>query len=310
MDIDLIYLWVNGSDPAWAAKRDRCVGKPAEGSSTHCAGRYTDNGELRYSLRSVEKYAPWIRRIFIVTDHQVPDWLDTDNPRVRIVDHSEILPEEARPCFNSVVLEHFFHRIPGLAEHFLYANDDMMLHRPVEPATFFAPDGLPITRLKPRLFWKQRVWVKTRLRGKSLSNYQLTIHRTALLVESQLGHYYGGITHHNIDAYRLSDYRHARELFDFAIRPTLAHHVRSDNDIQRCLYTFVARAEGRAHIRFVTKKTSFRLLIERPQLYEKFRHYNPTFFCVEDSEHASDDDRLRARAFMQQLFPEKSQFER
>lgn len=309
MDIDLVYLWVCGSDPVWVAKRDSCIGKPIEGSSIHCAGRYNDNGELRYSLRSVEKYAPWVHRIFIVTDNQVPDWLDTSHPRIRMVDHRDILPKECLPCFNSSVLEHFFHRIPDLSEHFLYANDDMMLHRPVTPSTFFADDGLPIVRLKLRLFWKQRVWIKTHLQGRSLSNYQQKIHHVAQLVESRFGKYYGSNAHHNIDAYLRSDYQHTREMFDFAIRPTLAHHVRSADDIQRSLYTFVARAEGRAHVRFVTKKTSFRLLIERPQLYKRFWHYNPTFFCMEDSEYAHDEDRQRAHAFMERLFPDKSQFE-
>ena len=92
---------------------------------------------FKYSLRSVEMYAPWIRKIFIVTDNQVPKWLDTSNPKIRIVDHKEILPEVSLPCFNSRLIEHFLYKIPGLSEHFLYANDDMFINRPVTPATFF-----------------------------------------------------------------------------------------------------------------------------------------------------------------------------
>jgi len=99
MDIDLVYLWVNGNDPEWQAKHNAFVGKTAETSPIDCKGRYADNDELRYSLRSVEMYAPWIRKIFIVTDNQVPEWLDTSNPQIRIVDHVEIMPEECLPCF-------------------------------------------------------------------------------------------------------------------------------------------------------------------------------------------------------------------
>lgn len=106
MDIDLVYLWVNGNDPKWQAKRDACIGRPS-GSQAHCKGRYADNGELKYSLRSAEKYAPWIRRIFIVTDNQIPEWLNTDNQKVQIVDHTEIMPAECLPCFNSAVIEMF-----------------------------------------------------------------------------------------------------------------------------------------------------------------------------------------------------------
>ena len=118
MDIDLVYLWVNGNDPKWIAKRNACIGKPTD-KQENCAGRYADSGELKYSLRSVEKYAPWIRKIFIVTDDQVPEWLDTNNPKVRVVDHKEILPKESLPCFNSTLIEHYLDKISGLSEHFL-----------------------------------------------------------------------------------------------------------------------------------------------------------------------------------------------
>ncbi|MDE5919514.1 MAG: Stealth CR1 domain-containing protein, partial [Duncaniella sp.] len=74
-EIDMVYLWVNGNDPVWQAKRNAAVGKPVERLAMNCEGRYADNDELKYSLRSVEMYAPWIRRIFIVTDNQVPEWL-------------------------------------------------------------------------------------------------------------------------------------------------------------------------------------------------------------------------------------------
>ena len=107
MEIDLVYLWVNGSDPVWQEKRNNFIGKTEETSSTTCEGRYADNDELKYSLRSVDMYAPWIRKIFIITDNQIPKWLDTSNPKIKIVDHKEIMPSPSLPCFNSSVIEHF-----------------------------------------------------------------------------------------------------------------------------------------------------------------------------------------------------------
>mgnify|MGYP003289841632 FL=1 len=67
-DIDLVYLWVDGNDPIWRAKRNAFIGETENSSSTNCEGRYANNDELKYSLRSVELYAPWIRKIFIITD--------------------------------------------------------------------------------------------------------------------------------------------------------------------------------------------------------------------------------------------------
>lgn len=186
MDIDLVYLWVNGNDPQWLAKRNACIGKTEEKSAVNCDGRYADNDELKYSLRSIDKYAPWLRRIFIVTDNQVPVWLDTSNARVRIVDHKEIMPDVCLPCFNSAVIEHFLYKIPGLAEHFIYANDDMFINKPVTPETFFGKDGLPIVRFNRRPFRKWTLLFKEKVQGKRLSNYVQTIRNSAELVEKNM----------------------------------------------------------------------------------------------------------------------------
>lgn len=310
MDIDLVYLWVNGNDLQWLAKRNACIGKTEEKSAVNCDGRYADNDELKYSLRSIEKYAPWIRRIFIVTDNQVPVWLDTSNARVRIVDHKEIMPDVCLPCFNSAVIEHFLYKIPGLAEHFIYANDDMFINKPVTPETFFGKDGLPIVRFNRRPFRKWTLLFKEKVQGKRLSNYVQTIRNSAELVEKKYGKYYGGKTHHNIDAYLRSDYEHAAKVFEDEIRTTLPNHVRSENDIQRNIYSYVALAEKRAHLHYVTQRTSFRLHIQNESHYGKLERYNPILFCMNDSQYAKDCDRKRAAAFLDKRFPEKSQYEK
>lgn len=309
MDIDLVYLWVNGNDPEWIAKREACIGGLSK-AEENCKGRYVDNDELKYSLRSVEKYAPWIRKIFIVTDNQTPAWLDTSHPKIRIVDHTEIMPAECLPCFNSVVIEHHLHRIPGLSEHFLYANDDMCINKPVAPETFFAKDSLPKIRLNYRPFRKLYILFKTKVRGRHLRNYPQTIQNAALLVEQKYGIYYGSKTHHNIDAYLKSSYRHTRQVFDKEISATLSNHVRSSNDVQRNIYSYVALAEKRGHLCYVSQRTSFRLHIDNRKRYKKFERYNPMLFCMNDSQYANDDDRKCAIAFLRKLFPDKSRFEK
>lgn len=310
MDIDIVYLWVDGNDPRWLAKHNACIGKTEDKSAVNCKGRYSDNDELKYSLRSVEMYAPWIRKIFIVTDNQVPKWLDTSNPKIRIVDHKEILPEVSLPCFNSRLIEHFLYKIPGLSEHFLYANDDMFINRPVTPATFFAADGLPIIRFNRRPFRKFTLWFKEKVQGKALSNYVQAIRNSAELVEKRYGIYYGGKTHHNIDAYLKSDYRHVGDVFRNEIGAMLTHHVRSADDVQRNIYSYVALAEKRAHLHYVTRRTSFRLHIQNESHYGKLEKYNPILFCMNDSQYAKDEDRERAKAYLDRRFPEKSQFEK
>ncbi|KAK8733624.1 hypothetical protein OTU49_006396 [Cherax quadricarinatus] len=102
--------------------------------------RFEDNEELRYSLRSLEKYAPWVRRIYLVTNGQIPYWLNLDHPRLMIITHEEIFPNVSHlPSFSSPAIESHIHRIPGLSEHFLYLNDDVMLGSEVWPEDFYSP---------------------------------------------------------------------------------------------------------------------------------------------------------------------------
>jgi len=104
--------------------------------------RYRDSNELLYSLRSLEKYAPWIRHVYLVTDNQVPNWLDTSNPRITVVPHEDIFPNKSHlPVFSSPSIEAHLHRIPGLSERFAYFNDDVFLGAPTWPEDFIALDG-------------------------------------------------------------------------------------------------------------------------------------------------------------------------
>ncbi|GFR86364.1 N-acetylglucosamine-1-phosphotransferase subunits alpha/beta, partial [Elysia marginata] len=102
------------------------------------ASRFEDNEELRYSLRSIEKYAPWVRHIFIVTNGQIPYWLNLDSPRLTVVTHDEIFQNKSHlPSFSSPAIEAHIHQIPGLSDRFIYMNDDVMFGRPVWPEDFY-----------------------------------------------------------------------------------------------------------------------------------------------------------------------------
>jgi hypothetical protein len=137
-DVDAVYTWVDGGDPAFQAMRRRYAG-PAEPRPVH---RYRDNGELRFSLRSLLRYAPWVRRVHILTNGQIPRWLDCSHPRVHLVTHAEVFPDpQCLPTFNSHAIEMCLHRIPGLSRRFLYFNDDFFLGRDVQPGDFFTPAG-------------------------------------------------------------------------------------------------------------------------------------------------------------------------
>ena len=99
--------------------------------------RFYDNNELKYSLRSIEKYAPWFRNIYIVTNGQVPNWLNLTNSRVKLIKHEEIFQNKTHlPTFNSAAIETHIHRIKGLSKYFVYFNDDLLLTKPIWPDDF------------------------------------------------------------------------------------------------------------------------------------------------------------------------------
>jgi len=138
--IDAVYLWVDGADPEF----QRSLAAHDAGRSGEAAGprRFRDNGELRYSLRSLEGHAPWIRKVFLVTNGQAPDWLDTSSGRLEVVPHEAIFPDpRALPTFNSHAIELHLHRIPGLSQRFLSLNDDFFLGRQVTLDDFLTPEG-------------------------------------------------------------------------------------------------------------------------------------------------------------------------
>jgi hypothetical protein len=145
--IDVVYTWVDGGDPAWQRRKARALAEnPWVGEINGQAAndsRWLSRDELRYSLRSLHYFAPWVRHVYLVTDDQVPAWLDRNHPRLTVVSHREIFGDSGRlPTFNSQAIESKLHRIPGLAEHFLYLNDDVILGRPVTPDLFFTAGGL------------------------------------------------------------------------------------------------------------------------------------------------------------------------
>lgn len=137
--IDIVVPWVDGSDPEWAAERAKY--RPSAHSDNSSA-RFREWGIFQYWFRSIEKYAPWVRTVHLITWGHLPPWLNTNHPKLHIVNHKDYIPEDFLPTFSSHPIENNVHRIPGLAEHFILFNDDLYLSRPTTPEDFFV-DGIP-----------------------------------------------------------------------------------------------------------------------------------------------------------------------
>jgi hypothetical protein len=145
--VDIVYLWVDGSDPAWRRKRQAARQRLGAAQSQSMAahgnveGRFRDNDELRYSLRALERFFPQHGHVYIVTDGQTPAWLRA-HAQLSIVDHRDLIPQAALPTFDSCHIESYIHRIPGLSERYFYFNDDVFFGAPVCLSDWFWEGGV------------------------------------------------------------------------------------------------------------------------------------------------------------------------
>ena len=178
--IDAVYTWVNADDANW---RDLVRNYTIENEIDW--DRFRDHGELRYSLRSIDFFAKWIRRIFIVSNCSRPHYIP-ENSRIIWVDHSRIIDKEFLPTFNSHVIESFLWRIPGLAENFIYMNDDVFLNKRLAPSVFHTPNGCSVSHMEP---YGMLNYLKQKSQEQQLEAWEAAALKGASLIESKFGVY-------------------------------------------------------------------------------------------------------------------------
>lgn len=137
--IDFVIIWVDGNDINWQKERQKY--KPDRNTDSSIV-RYRDWENLKYWFRGVEKFAPWVNSVFFVTNGQIPEWLNIENPKLKFVKHSDYMREEYLPTFNANPIELNLANIKELSQKFVYFNDDMFLISPVKQQDFFK-NGLP-----------------------------------------------------------------------------------------------------------------------------------------------------------------------
>ena len=142
--VDFVVTWVDGNDEVWRQEKRRCEEhvSAVEGLDKG-SERYRNWDLFFYWFRAVEQYAPWVNKVYLVTCGHVPSWLEEANEKLVVVKHSDFIPAQWLPTFNSLAIELNMHRIEGLSEHFVYFNDDTILTDHVRPEDFFQ-DGKPL----------------------------------------------------------------------------------------------------------------------------------------------------------------------
>jgi hypothetical protein len=311
--IDAVYTWVDGGDPDWQRSKTHALagllGEPLNAFAAN-ESRFHSRDELRYSLRSLDMYADWIRHVFVVTDGQTPDWLREDHPGLTLVSHRELFGERGRlPTFNSHAIESQLHRIEGLAEHFLYLNDDMLFGRPVAPSLFVLGNGLTrffLSGIKitagPIVDWDLPVTMAAK------NNRDLLLGRFDRAVSNKFKH--------APYALRRSVMYDLERDFAEAVERTAGSQFRSPSDISvpAALAHYYAYATGRA----VEGEIAFRYLdIARPETPDRLaalaRNRNVDTFCLNDHDSSQVDGAAQTAMlhdFLERYLPIPSRWER
>ncbi len=310
--VDVVYTWVDGADPAWEARRVARLAQVTGSDPTMLTraasgrARYVDRGELRYSMRGLHLFAPWVRTVHLVTDGQVPAWLDTAHPSINVVDHRDLLPPDALPTFNSHAIEAAVHRIDGLAEHFVYLNDDVFLGTPTRPDAFFTPAGTAAVFPSPTVVG---------LPGQGTLPWALAADNNRRLLAEAFGATTVNTMLHTPHAHRVSTLAEVAERFAPEVGATMRSPFRSAQDVSMLssLAQHYGLLTGRAHI----GTTDFAFVditdtVVRRKLKDLL-HRERDGFCLGDGHDFARDPEMVAEMvteFLELYFPLAAPWER
>lgn len=310
--IDIVYTWVNGQDPLWQERRDKAVREYT--SPTTCEAkvrsRFRNRDELKYSLRSIHKYAKFVGHIYIVTDTQRPSWLK-NHPKITVIDHKHIFSNHAHlPTFNSHAIEANLHKIPGLAERFIYFNDDVFLGKKIKERKFFSKNG------KIKIFFSETVSARGTFSPKNIgfvAGWKNTNQLLDNIFTRNKGkkRYY---LNHAPFPLRKSQIKQLDTLLPEVVQRNSSHKFRSPEDFAftNGLIQYFALYHGQARkARFKSPTVYFSNdLIRNEFLLNRLKKMKPQAFCLEDVANVDNAEADRQLAdFMEGYFPEKAPWE-
>jgi hypothetical protein len=317
-ETDVVYTWVDGNDPAhrsllraYSDTLDPSVDR--EGLN---ATRFQQHDELRYSLRSIEAYAPWVRRVYLVTNGQVPNWLNMRHDRLVLVRHDDIFANKPDlPTFNANAIDFNLHHISGLSKRFIYINDDIFFGRAVVPEDFISPSGGQYVCLEMNdIASRDQEQGNAYLRSLAYTQNALDALGGTVGLRSR--------TCHVPTLFDVDVLKELEALLPGEFARSSAMKFRTGKELQLHFlyshYLLEIAAQGHRHIaKFLelpSRDYSFIALEPRPwPMFKRFVYVflrKPKFFCIND--HLSEPSRpvnLLLNIFLRSYFPRPSSFE-
>lgn len=325
--IDIVMPWLDDSDPAWRAEKAKY--SPDKYADDN-VNRYREWGMLRFWFRGIEAFAPWINQIHLITWGHLPEWLNTENPKLHIVNHKDYIPEEYLPVFSSHPIELNMHRIDTLSERFVYFNDDTYMINNMSPEDFFI-NGLPCDtvtevpmRFKPggidhiiannvmminKNFNKSEVIRRNKKQWFSLSAPKLTLKNLYMVPVESFSSFDNP---HLPIPYLKSTLNKVWEKEPEILSDTSSHKFRSNEDVNQWLFRYWQFAEGN----FVQKKAPdgqfFSIGRDDAAIEDAIVNQRYKMVCLSDDSVALDfeTEKKKMNDIFTKLLPNKCSFEK
>lgn len=326
--IDFVVSWVDGQDPNWLKKYNNYS---SDDTLDEKNARFRDYKIFKYWFRSVEKYAPWVNHVYLVTDKQTPNWLNTDNKKLSVVDHRQIIDDKYLPVFNSNAIELNLYKIPNLSEHFVYFNDDMFLNKAVKPTDFFSKQGLPkdtagLNAIQPlydfdyihanniriinQNFEKKEVMKKQFFKFLNPMNAELNIYTMLLFFWPKFTRFFDL---HYPYSFRKQDMKNVIRQNSKSYEQTMDNKFRSTSDITIWLIRYYSLVNGTFSVRSPRVGKIYDVLDNFAEIKKDIEKGKHKMIVINDNSKISDTQfqilSETLRHLFQEKFPQKSLFE-
>ena len=332
--IDVVIPWVDGNDHNWQKQKDLYKGvKSADKSDS----RYRDWDNLQYIFRGIEKFWPWVNHVFLVTCGQKPKWLNLNCEKLRLINHTDYIPDEYLPTFNSHTIELNFHRIKDLSEHFIYLNDDFFPIRPLKSTDFFR-NGFPCDSCTQQNLLSIYVPDDTNIqhidftnlglinayfRKKDVTRHHLNkwygpylgIHAMMQAIAKANQHFFTGFTmHHSAQPFLKSTFKTVWECYPEYLHEHSKNKFRHNTDVNQWLIRYWQFAENRFSPYNMKRRKYFTISIDNyEEILLAINNQKYDIITINDSPRLSYDDFLlvkpRINQALDDLLPNKSIFE-
>ena len=325
--IDVVIAWVDGSDPNWREVKN-AHDPYFKGDSRDIRFRDWDN--LQYVFRGIEKFMPWVRKVHFVTWGHLPKWLNTGCKKLNIVNHTDYIPKIYLPTFSSHPIEMNFHRIKGLAEQFIYANDDMFFLKEMEPDMFFK-EGLPCDSLVETALqfhkggidhiignnleiinehFEKRDCRRNHSRKWFSRCYGKQLFRNLYMYPFK--DFTGFMDHHLPISLKKSTYIKVWEMESEKLNSTCLHKIRSVEDVNCWLFRYWQLVSGSFYPRTTNIGRFFSIGRDDIEIERAIKNQTVKMVCLSDDNENMDFEKEKdfIKDCFQTILPEKSSFEK